>query len=139
MASKDHLERLVALFQSSTIARTMGIRFRYDDQERAVFELDYDGRYDHFLNDVHGGAIATLVDNAGWFAAAACYSTWIVSVEFSVRYHEPAGREKLTAIGSVVRSGKRLTSTQMEVRNESGVLVATGAGSFVVTSSPHPE
>ena len=139
MASRDHLDRLVALFRTSTIAQTLGISFHYDEEQRAVFELPYDGRFDHFLNDVHGGAIATLIDNAGWFAAAACYPTWIVSVEFQVRYHEPAGREALRAVGRVVRAGKRITSAEMEVRNRSGVLVATGAGSFAVTSSPHPE
>jgi len=138
MAERAHLERLVALFHSSTIAQSVGIRMHYDAEERAVFELAYDGRFDHFLGDVHGGAIATLIDNAGWFAAAAGYPTWIVSVEVHVRYHEGAGKQALRALGSVVRAGKRITSTHMEVRNASGVLVATGSGSFVVTSSPHP-
>lgn len=138
MASPEHLQRLVELFHGSTIAQSLGIEFHYDEQQRAVFELPYTGRFDHFLDDVHGGAIATLVDNAGWFAAAAHYPTWIVSVEFQVRLHEPAGKQRLTAIGTVVRAGKRITSTTMEVRNESGVLVATGSGSFAVTSSPHP-
>ena len=139
MASPEHLQRLVALFHSSTIAKSLGLRFHYDAEERAVFELSYDGRFDHFQDDVHGGAIATLIDNAGWFAAAARYPTWIVSVEFQVRLHEPAGRQALTAVGSVVRAGKRISSTHMEVRNAAGVLVATGAGSFAVTSTPNPE
>ncbi len=138
MADPAHLRRLVELFHGSPIARAFGIRFHYDEAERAVFELDHDGRFDHFLGDVHGGAIATLVDNAGWFAAAARYPTWIVSLEFQVRLHEPAGRQLLRAVGTVVRVGKRISSAQMEVRNASGLLVATGAGSFAVTSAAHP-
>ncbi len=134
-----HLERLVRLFYSSTISKSFGLELQYDEQARAVFTLPYDGRFDHFLEDVHGGAIATLLDNAGWFTAAAGYPTWIVSVEFSVRLHEPAGRQDLRATGRIVRSGKRITSTEMEVRNESGLLVATGSGTFAVTSSPHPD
>lgn len=136
---RAHEERLVALFYRSTISQSFGLRLSYDEQGRAVFELPYDGRFDHFLGDVHGGAIATMIDNAGWFTAAAHYPTWIVSVEFNVRLHEPAGKQKLTAVGTVVRAGKRFTSTEMEVRNEDGVLVATGAGTFAVTSSPHPD
>jgi uncharacterized protein (TIGR00369 family) len=139
MATREHLDRLIALFHGSTIARSMGLALHYDEMERAVIDLPYEGRFDHFLDDVHGGAIATLIDNAGWFAAAAQYPTWIASVEFQVRYHEPAGRQALRATGSIVRAGKRITSAVMEVRNRSGVLVATGSGSFVVTSSPHPE
>jgi len=138
MTSREHLERLVRLFHGSTIARSLGIRFHYDAEERAVFELAYDGRFDHFMDDVHGGAIATLVDNAGWFAAAARYPTWIVTVEFQVRLHEPAGRQLLRAVGRVVRAGKRISSAEMEVRNASGVLVATGSGSYSVTSAEHP-
>ena len=134
-----HLERLVALFYRSTISKSFGLKLDFDEENRAVFDLPYDGRFDHFLDDVHGGAIATLIDNAGWFTAAAHYPMWIVSVEFSVRLHEPAGKQDLRATGRIVRAGKRFTSTEMEVRNASDVLVATGSGTFAVTSSPHPK
>ena len=139
MADAAQQQRLIALFASSTIARSMGLSLSYDEADRALVELPYTGRYDHFLDDVHGGAIAAMVDNAGWFAAAVRYPTWIVSIEFHVRLHEAAGREPLTAVGTVLRAGKRITQAAMEVRNRSGVLVATGSGSFAVTSSPLPE
>jgi uncharacterized protein (TIGR00369 family) len=139
VADVAHKERLIALFASSTIAQSMGLSLSYDEADRAVLELPYSGRYDHFLDDVHGGAIAAMVDNAGWFAAAVHYPTWIVSIEFQVRYHEAAGREPLTALGTILRAGKRITQTAMEVRNRSGVLVASGSGSFAVTSSPLPD
>lgn len=139
MADAAHKQRLIALFASSSIAQTMGLSLSYDDAERAVFELPYSGRFDHFLDDVHGGAIAAMVDNAGWFAAAVHHPTWIVSIEFQVRCHAAAGREPLTAVGAILRAGKRITQTSMEVRNRSGVLVATGSGSFAVTSLPLPD
>ena len=138
-AGRLHRARLIELFGRSTIAQNMGLALSYDAESRALVRQPYDGRYDHFLDDVHGGSIATLLDNAGWFTAAAHYPTWIVSVEFSVRLHEPAGREDLTATGRIVRAGRRFTSTDMEVRNASGVLVATGAGTFSVTRSPLPD
>ncbi len=139
MTDVAHQQRLIALFASSTIARSMGLSLSYDESDRALIELPYSGRYDHFQDDVHGGAIAAMVDNAGWFAAAVRYPTWIVSIEFQVRYHEAAGREPLTATGTILRAGKRITQTAMEVRNRSGVLVATGSGSFAVTASPLPD
>ena len=52
----------------------------------------------------------------------------------SVRLHEPAHQEDLHASGQIVRAGKRMCSTTMEVRTTSGRLVATGAGTFVVSS-----
>jgi uncharacterized protein (TIGR00369 family) len=133
-----HLDRLCGLFRRSTIAQSFGMEISFDAERRAVFELAYDGLFDHFLKDVHGGAIATLIDNAGWFTAAARYPTWVVSVEFSVRLHEPAGAQALRAVGSIVRAGRRFTSTEMTVHNADGVLVASGAGTFSVTKSPLP-
>jgi len=79
-----------------------------------------------------------MIDNAGWFTAAAHYPTWIVSVEFNVRLHEPAGKQALRASGRIVRAGKRFTSTEMSVHNADGLLVATGAGTFSVTKAPLP-
>jgi uncharacterized protein (TIGR00369 family) len=133
-----HLERLIGLFQRSTIAKSMGMRLSFDGDGTARVELPYEGRFDHYLDDVHGGAIATLIDNAGWFAAAARYPNFILSVEFGVRLHEPAGRQALVARGRVLRAGKRFASCEMEVRNERGALVASGAGTFAVTSTAQP-
>lgn len=110
----------------------------YDQDASAVFEMPYDGRFDHYLDDVHGGVLATLIDNAGWFAAAAHYDTWIVTSEFHVRLLETAGREALCARGRLVRRGRRLATAEMEVHNGSGLRVAIGSGSFVVTEKQHP-
>jgi len=90
----------------------------------------------HGLADVHGGFIATLIDNAGWFSAAIHYDRWINTVEYHVRLLEPAKREGLTAKGQVVRVGKRITVVGMEVYSDSGRLVAMGSGTFAVTNVP---
>ena len=136
---RTHLVRLCELFRRSTIAASFGLEIDFDEDERAIFELPYRGEFDHFLGDVHGGAIAVMIDNAGWFTAAARYPTWVVSVEFDVRLHERAMQEDLRAVGTIVRAGKRFTSTSVEVHNRSGVLIATGAGTFSVTSAPLPD
>ena len=61
----------------------------------------------HSLRDTHGGVIATLLDNAGWFTAATRYDNW-VNATVTVRLHEPANQEDLVAVGRVVRAGGRL-------------------------------
>ena len=74
--------------------------------------------------------------NAGWFTAATRYDHWINTSELTVRLHEPARGEGLVGTGSVVRAGRRLCVVSMEVRSDSGRLVATGAGCFVVSHHP---
>lgn len=133
----EHQRRLVQVFHRAPIADTMGMRLRYDG-DAAVFEWAYQSNYDHAFGDVHGGVIATMLDNAGFFAAAACYETWIVTVEFQTRLLEPAQREDLVATGRVIRHGRRIATASMELHSASGRLIALGSGSFVPTRQEYP-
>ncbi len=126
-------EELVELFHGSRIHRITGMRLSYTEDGRARFDMPYNPNFDHALDGVHGGLIATLIDNAGWFTAAARYDTWIATVEFQVRLLEPVEKRDLVSLGRIVRSGKRLTVAEMEVRDGDGRLVATGSGTFTVT------
>ena len=133
----DRSERcaeLVALFSRAPIKQTFGMVLSYDDEDRAVFVLPHNPGLEHALHDTHGGVIATLLDNAGWFTAAAQYDTWIATVELQVRLLEPVQREDLRAAGRLVRRGQHLAVCEMEVRTASGRLVAMGSGTFAVTS-----
>ena len=56
--------------------------------------------------------------------------------ELTVRLLQPAGRETLVGRGSIVRAGRRLCVVRMTVHSESGRLVATGSGSFMVSRRP---
>ncbi len=136
--SKDDIQRrgktLVDFFALAPMKQTFGMTLSYDDNGDALFDMPYKEALCHAMKDTHGGAIATLIDNAGWFTAATRYDHWISTTEMTVRLHEPAHREDLHATGQVVRAGKRMCSTTMEVRTTSGRLVATGAGTFVVSS-----
>lgn len=139
MSDPDELEarrrQLEALFnERAPIGRLFGMRLAYEG-EAAVFRMPYNPELDHALGQTHGGAIATLLDNAGWFTAAPFFDRWIATVELTVRLHEPVARQELRARGRLVRRGQRLTSAEMEVRGAQGQLVATGAGTFTVTSA----
>ena len=127
-------KQLQAFFALAPMKATFGMELDYDDEGNAVFDMPYNTDLCHAMKDTHGGAIATLIDNAGWFTAATRYDHWVSTSEMTVRLHEPANQEDLKATARVVRAGKRMCSTTMEVRSASGRLVATGAGTFVVSS-----
>jgi uncharacterized protein (TIGR00369 family) len=131
---KERCEELVALFSRAPIKKTFGMVLFFNDKDESVFELPHNPRLEHALGDTHGGIIATLLDNAGWFAAAVQYDSWIATVEMQVRLLEPARKEALRAVGRVLRAGQSLAVAEMEVRTLSGRLVATGSGTFAVTS-----
>jgi uncharacterized protein (TIGR00369 family) len=127
-------EELIRFFDKAPIKRTFGMEFHYDDEGSAVFDLPYNSGLDHALGGIHGGVMATLLDNAGWFTAAALFDTWIATSDLSVKLLVPVERKALRSRGRVLRAGSRLAVCEMEVRTEDGVLAAVGQGSFIVTS-----
>ncbi len=131
-------ERLKALFARAPFGRTIGMTLSYTDDFEAVFDLPHHRSLEHAMGDTHGGAIATLLDNAGWFTAAIHYENWIATVELQVRMLEPARKQDLRAKGRLVRAGKSLAVADMEVRTAAGRLVAVGSGTFSQTSRPIP-
>lgn len=125
---------LADLFHRAPIGLSMGMTMEYLESGQAKFSMPYNPGFDHALGGVHGGVLATLIDNAGWFTAAPHFDFWIATVEFSSRLLEPVTREDLYSVGKLIRLGKRLAVAEMEVRTAGEKLIAVGAGTFTVTS-----
>lgn len=125
---------LIDLFDKAPIKHIYGMELCYQN-DRARFDLPYNANFDHALNGIHGGVIATLLDNAGWFTAALYYDNWIATIEFNVRLISHAKNEGLYATGDVIHAGKRMAVCEMQVRSlKDDRLVAKGSGSFTPTS-----
>ena len=128
--------QLIDMLQSSPIARLFGMRLSYDASGHAHLHLPYNPSLDHALHGIHGGAIATLLDNAGWFTSAALRAgQWVSTSELSIHLLEPACECDLEAEGWLVRTGKRSDVAEMKVVGADGVLYAIGTGTFVVADS----
>lgn len=133
--NKNRKESLLHLFNDvARIAKTFGMRLAFDEQDRAVLTLPYNPGLDHALDGIHGGIIATMLDNAGWFTSAITHEGegWVATTEMSFHLLRPAARTKLTATGEIIRQGKRQDVVQMWCRDEQGNLVAHGTGTFVL-------
>ena len=77
----------------------------------------------------HGGPIAAAIDVTGDFALAMLIGNPLPTISFSVDYLRPAsGRLTLTA--RVRRRGKTVGVVDVDVLNESGVLLAVGRASY---------
>jgi uncharacterized protein (TIGR00369 family) len=79
---------------------------------------------------VHGGAIATLIDTAAmvaaWSGAALPAKPRGTTVGLTVSYLAAAEGEDLLATARVLRRGRSLTYLDVEVRGQSGTLLAKG-------------
>lgn len=92
----------------------------------------------NLLPAAHGGVVMTLLDVAMARAATShpqAGSSSVVTVEMSTRFIKP-GRGPLTASGKVLHAGGSLCSTEAQVRNAQGELVASAQGTFKYWRAP---
>lgn len=129
---------LADIYHASPIGRTTGMRIVFDEQGQATCHWRHCCAFDHALHAVHGGLIATMLDNAGWFTAAAAHGGWVVTSDFQVRLLQGTTGEDLRAVGRLLRPGRRLTVVAMDVWSQSGEHIATGNGTFCPTGQPLP-
>ncbi|MGD0586231.1 MAG: thioesterase family protein [Oryzomonas sp.] len=136
---------------SSPFNEVLGIRVESLDPGSP--QLAFDMRQEligsiHHNRRLHGGAIASALDTIGGFAVAVAIaekyaeetSEQIVirfgrfaTIDMQVNYlHQGIGRS-FHASAKVVRLGGRIASVQMELKNEAGLLIATGTAAYIVS------
>ena len=85
------------------------------------------------LGAVHGGAIATLADHAGWYAVISELDPGYTSatIELKINYLKPASGDILTAVAKTVNRTKRTAFATIEVFAKD-LLVAYATGTYTV-------
>ena len=83
---------------------------------------------------VHGGAIASVVDAAAFWAVFPKVErgTGLTTVEMKLNYLAPAQKGKLVAQGRCIKLGKTLALGEAHVRNGEGALIAHGTATMMV-------
>ena len=83
---------------------------------------------------VHGGAIASIMDAAAFWAVFPQVENGmgLTTVEIKVNFLAPAQKGRLVAKGRCIRLGKTLALGDTEIRNDEGGLVAHGTATMMV-------
>jgi uncharacterized protein (TIGR00369 family) len=104
------------------------------------------GSYLH--NRLHGGVIATALDTVGGFAVTVATAEkhpqetaeQIIerfgrfgTIDLRVDYLRQGTGRSFHASARVVRLGGRIASAQMELKNDAGLLIATGSAAYVIS------
>lgn len=129
----DLLELGREVLKAQPFSRHVGAELVRAGPEGVEFALDVGEEHLQHLGMVHGGVIATLLDNALTFAGGMALGPQVLTVEFKVNFVRPAQGGRLTATGRVVHAGKRLAVVQGEVYAEGEgkrQLVALGQGTI---------
>ncbi len=86
------------------------------------------------LGVVHGGAIATLADHAGWYAAVSEIKPGqtCVTIELKINYLKPAYEEFLTAKAKVLNRSRKTVFVTIELfDNEKIIAFSTATYSII--------
>lgn len=78
----------------------------------------------------HGGPIASLIDTAGDCAIIMALARPVPTINFRVDYLRPAVNTALIATATVRRLGRSIGTSDVDVHDEKGALIAIGRGTF---------
>lgn len=113
------------------MARAMALRGEAIGQDRARIRMLYQAEQTNSRGDVHGGAIATLLDCA--LAAAvrshAPVAFGVVTIDLTLHFVSAGGGD-LIGTAQCERRGNSISFARGEVRAEDGTLVALASGTF---------
>jgi uncharacterized protein (TIGR00369 family) len=113
----------------------LGFRLGALDASRGYLEivLPYSERLQRMSNSeqVHGGAIASLIDVAATLAMVAYLNKRVPTIDLRVDYLRPAGKFDLTAKANVRRAGKNVGTVDVEVFSSQAQPIALGRGLFL--------
>ncbi|MGH3723125.1 MAG: PaaI family thioesterase [Mycobacterium sp.] len=127
-------EIITQFVPNSPLCQHLGIALTEIGNDRAVLTMPFRPELATMSNTVHGGAIATLADTA---AMAAAWADDVVPEKFggstaslTVNYVSAADAADLTAVGQVVRRGKRLSHLEVTVSDATGQVVAKALATY---------
>ncbi len=129
--------------------RILGLKVESLTTESACFRFNMKnelvGNYVHGI--LHGGVISAVLDTTGGMTATASVLekmpdagieevkdriTKISTIDMRVDYLRPGKGEYFLSTGTIMRSGRKVAVTRMELKNHEGSLVAVGTGTYIV-------
>lgn len=119
----DFEARVRDSFSRQPFMAAIGASLRAVAPGRVELVLPYDDRkvtQQHGF--FHGGAIGAIADTAGGFAAFTLFpaDSAILTVEYKINIMAPGRGERLVAVGQVIRSGRTLTVSSVDIYAETG-------------------
>ncbi len=109
--------RVRASFERQTVMDLIGARLTRVEPGLVEIELPYRRDLCQQHGFFHAGVTSTIADSAGGYAGFTLFpaDASVLTVEFKINLLAPADGELLRAVGRVVKPGRTLTVTEVEV------------------------
>lgn len=135
--------KLREAFEATPLHRLLGISFLQIDPEMVVCEMPVREQAFNSAGNLHGGALATLIDVCGGTAAARNSGfepgkNTIVTADMHVRYLGRAQGDFVRAEGRVLRAGRQLVIVECRVIDDTGRMIAFADFSSMIVPLREP-
>ncbi len=136
-------------YERSPFNRLLGFRLDYVDAREGqisfVAKPQLIGNFHEGI--LHGGVISAAIDTAGGLAACASVLARIKdlqpeeaahrmakmgTIDMRVDYLRPGKGTEFRCVGTVMRTGRKIAVTRMELFDQEDTLVAAGTGAYLV-------
>lgn len=143
------ISSILEVYEKLPFNRVLGLEIRLDQSDDIVVGFDMKdeliGNYVYGI--LHGGVISSTLDVAGGLTATfnvlkrtaelteadiADRVSRIGTIDLRVDYLRPGKGRSFTASGKIMRAGRKVAVTRMEMHNEQSVLIAVGTGTYIV-------
>ena len=131
----DNLERVArGELPPPPIARLIGFRLTSVRHGEAVVELEASETHTNPMGTLHGGVLCDIADAAMGIAYASTLEEGesFTTLELKINFLRPVWKEKLLAVGKVVKRGKVVGMVECDVTNSEGALVARASSTCMV-------
>ncbi len=104
------------------------------DWGSSLLEMEIKEKHLQPFGAVHGGAIASLIDAAAFWASFPQVEDGkgLTTVEVKVNYLSPVQNGKLFALGKCIKMGKTIALGEVFVKNEKEKLIAHGTSTMMI-------
>ncbi|HMK68287.1 MAG TPA: PaaI family thioesterase [Stellaceae bacterium] len=104
-------------FSRQPLMSLIGARLSRIEPGRAEIELPFRSDLTQQHGFLHAGITSAIADSAGGYAGFSLFpaGSSILTVEFKINLVAPAAGERFLAVGKVLRPGRTLTVTSLEV------------------------
>lgn len=130
----EHLEKVIQLPNSCPYYQLLGIRIVELGSGYSRVEMDVEHKLMNPFGSVHGGAYASLIDVAAYWCTYhdRPEDAGSTSLDLNVTNLSMTRSGKLTAIGRCIKAGRSICMTEVEVRDDTGKIVAHGTSKLLM-------
>jgi uncharacterized protein (TIGR00369 family) len=144
-----HLEIVRSVYHTLPFNRLLGLEVAFLETDGAGFTFpmknDLVGNSVHGI--LHGGVISAVLDATGGLTATASAMqrmqdasadeitariARIGTIDMRIDYLRPGRGIQFHSSGKIMRTGRKVAVTRMELKNQDSVLIAVGTGAYIV-------